>query len=181
MRPSPRLASLSLAILALVHLWWGFRMLLASNLLIGGTQIVGAGGLLLAAVAVSHGARSSMAVGLGAAGIATAVRAISIMPGPFSIATFVLAAGLLGAAYGARRLDLAEDAVGAMALRGGGFTMAAAYAGFLALSVALGGFGPGSLDFVARILGAVLFALAVDAPPLTERKAFAEPPSSVEG
>lgn len=181
MRPRPRLASSALVVLALVHAWWGAKMLLASNVLNGGTQLVSAGGLLLAAVAVGHASRSSLAVGLGAAGLATAIRALAIMPGPFATVTLLLAAGLLAAAYGARRLDLAEDNAGTIALRGGGALMAIAYVAFLGLSVALGGFAPASLEFVVRALAALAFALSIDAPRLTERKAFATMPASADG
>lgn len=181
MRSHPRLASFALVLLATIHSYWGIRQLLGSSVFAGGMQLVAAGGLLLAAVAARDGVRGSIAIGAGVAAIATAARALPMLDAPFGPPTLALAGGFGALAYGAWRLDSRADAVGALAMRGGALVMAASYAGFLSLSVAFGGFGAGSVELVLRILAGLTLALALDAPRMFERKAFARGPASADG
>ena len=156
-------------------------MLLGSNVFTGGTQLVAAGGLLLASVAARDASRGSLAVGAGIAALATGARALAMLSAPFGPPTLALAVGLGALAYGSWRIEERGDSAGALALRGGPIVMAGAYAGFLALSVAFGGFGLGSIEVVVRILAAVSLVFALDAPRVFERKAFARGPASADG
>lgn len=176
MRPRPKLAAFSLLVLATVHAWWGLKMLLGSELLLAGSQLVSVGGLVLAAVAVGQGSRAGLAVGMAIAAASTSVRLLAGLgaPGPFTGATAILTVGMAAIAWGAWRLDAGEGPAQALALRSGGLAMATAYATFLGLSIAFGGPSPGAIEFVARILAALTFAATVDAPSVfRERKAFA--------
>lgn len=183
MRSSPRVAALALLVLAAFHFLWAGRMLLASELLFGGSQLVTAAGLVFAAVAASARARGALAVGLGVVAVATGVRLLAGLaaPGPFLAATAVLAAGFAAAAWGAWRLGGREDAAGALALRGGAVLLAASYATFLALAIVHGAPVSDAVGHAARVVAALLFAAFADAPLAFERKAFAKPAASADG
>lgn len=165
MRPRPQLAANALIVLAIVHAWWGLRTLLGSNLLVAGSQLVSVGGLVLAAAAIPHGAKRSLAVGMGIAAVATGARFVPIVStgfGPFAAATLALTLGMGLVAWGATRAGNAS----ALGLRGGGALMALAYLGFAGASAAFGGAPSDMADLALRAVAAVLFALAVDAPAL---------------
>lgn len=177
MRPRVSLVSASLLVLACIHALWGIRMLAASETLLAGSQLVGAGGLLLASVGA--GSRRTFATGVGIATLATAMRAFVQLatPSPFLGATVVLTLGMALVAWGAWVLDAAPRArLAPFLLRGGFLVWAVAYATFAGLGVALGGrAGIDTLDLTLRAAAALACAVFVDAPPLAlpERKRFA--------
>lgn len=175
MRPRPSVVSLALVVIALIHATWGVRMLANGNMLVALSQLVAAGGILLAGVAVAS--RLTFATGLGIAAGATSLRLLAGLAegsGPWTGPTAALFVGLAAAAWGARRLD-APGPVGVapLVLRGGFVLLAAGYAGFLALSFAFGGQTVDRIDLAVRVAGAVAIAIFVDAPPAAiQRKAF---------
>lgn len=149
--------------LAIVHAWWGLRMLLESHLLVAGSQLVGVGGLILASVAAAHGAKRTLALGMAIAAAATLARFLAGLSAgfdPFAAATLALALGMALAAGGATR----GGGLGALGLRGGGALMSLAYLAFAGASAAFGGAPSDVVDLAARALAAALFAFAVDAP-----------------
>lgn len=180
MRPRPVLVSVAFLTLALLHAWWGARMLLASNTLMAGSQLVSAGAFLLAAVGVRD--RSTFGVALAIAAVATGVRLFAMLPpGPFFGATALLAAGLALAAWGIRRLDTRPAGWEAVPIRGGLALVGVAYLVFLGIGFGMGQApGPGMLDFVARAAAGFAAAAFVDAPSfaLARRNGFAGEPTS---
>ncbi|HVM44996.1 MAG TPA: hypothetical protein VM582_03585 [Candidatus Thermoplasmatota archaeon] len=183
MRPRPWYAALALLALAFLHLVGSLRLLLAGEPLVGGAQVVLAGGFVFAAVAAAHAARASLAVGFAIAAGVVAVRVVATAAdaSPFAAGNGLLAAGLALAAWGAWRLAHVEDARGALALRGGGALMAAGYGAFGGLAFALGASPLVLADFAARAIAALAFAAMVDAPALAERKPFGPGPASADG
>lgn len=164
-RPRPQLAANALFVLAIVHAWWGLRMLLGSDLLVAGSQLVSVGGLVLAAVAIPQGAKRSLAAGMGIAALATAARFFPIVAtgfGPFAAATLGLTIGMALVAWGAAR----DGNASAIGLRGGGALMSLAYLGFVGAAAAFGGAPADMADLALRAVAAAMFALAVDAPAL---------------
>lgn len=179
-RARPAAVSISFLVLAVLHAWWGARMLLASNTLMGGSQLVSAGAFLLAAVSVR--ARMTFATALVVACAATAVRLLGLLPpGPFFLATLALAGGLGLAAWGLRRLEGSPAGWEPLVVRGGFALVALAYLAFVGAGIAAGNApGVGSLDLVARATAGVAAALFVDVPPWRSprRNAFAGEPAS---
>lgn len=177
MRPRVSIVSASLLVLSCLHALWGLRVLAASETFLAGSQLVGAGGLLLASVGADS--RRTFATGIGIAALATSVRAFAHLasPGPFLGATVALALGMSLAAWGARMLDTSPGARSApLLLRGGLLVWAVAYATFAALGVALSDrAGIDTLDLALRAGAALACALYVDAPAIAfpERKRFA--------
>lgn len=177
-RPRPSLVSAALLVLSLIHAAWGLKLLARGNVLMGGTQFVSAGGLLLASAGSSS--RQTLATGLFIASAATSVRLLAQLssPSPFAVPTAALVAGMAVAAWGSRTLDTKETHPYApAALRGGFVMMAFAYLGFVGLDLAFGGnITVTTLDLAARAGASVLIASFIDAPPIAsrrdERKAF---------
>lgn len=46
MRPRPSVVTTALFVLAAIHAWWGVKILLASSVLMGGSQLMSAGALV---------------------------------------------------------------------------------------------------------------------------------------
>lgn len=151
-------------------------MLLGSSVLVGGSQLVSAGALLLAMVAPRDKRAVSIALAIAAA--ATSVRIFAGGLPIFSSLTAVLAIGFALAAWAAHRLDAGHAAWEALALRGGLVLVALAYAGFLVATFATGGpIVARSFDFGARIVAALAIAAFLEAPPakIARRLAAMEP------
>jgi hypothetical protein len=179
-RPRPVVASVSFLALASIHAWWGAKMLLASNTMMGGSQLVAAGALVLAAVGV-HSHRT-LGFALALVGAATALRIPAIASdgfGPFAAATTILAAGYALAGWGALRLAEGRAAWEPLALRSGLLAVALGYAAFVGAGFASGNPpGAGLIDFAIRIGASIAAALYLDAPPsvrLARRGATALP------
>lgn len=176
MRPRPSVVSAALVILALIHASWGLRMLSRGELVIALSQLVSAGGLLLAGAAATSRPTFSTAMGIAAA--ATTLRVLVNLgsPGPWLGVSALLALGMGMAAWAARRLD-APGRVGVTpaVLRGGFVAMALAYLGFLGLGLSFGSAPLDQADLVLRVASALSVALFLDAPrvELPERKALA--------
>jgi len=164
-RPRPSVVSLALIVLALVHASWGFRALASGSLTVALSQLVAAGGLLLAGVAV--GSRRTFGTAMGIAAAATSLRFFVGLsqPGPWLGPTAALVVGMGLAAYGARRLD-GPGPVGItpLWLRGGFVLLAAGYAGFLALVTVNGARPLDQAELVLRIGAALAAAVFLDAP-----------------
>lgn len=176
MKPRPGIVSLAFATLVAIHAWWGVRMLLGSNVLLAGSQLVGAGGLVLAMVAPRD--RRALGLAMGFMAAATGVRIFAGGQPPFTYLTLLLAVGFGAAAWATHRLDDGRATWEPLALRGGFVLAALAYAGFAIASVALGGLDlPRALDFAARILAALAIAAFIEAPPsdLTRRTGASGP------
>lgn len=170
----PAVVSVAFLTLALVHAWWGVKMLLASNTFMGGAQFVSAGAFLLAAASARE--RSTFTFALMIAAAATGVRVFAMLPpGPFFYATALLAGGFALTAWGLRRLDGPTAGWEAIPIRGGLAMAGVAYLAFLGAGFALGNPpGIGSVDFLARALAGFAAAAFIDAPALQlGRKPFA--------
>lgn len=182
MRPRPSVVIAALFVLAAVHAWWGVKILLASNVLMGGSQLMSAGALVFAAVGASH--RRTFAIGMGIAAAATALRLLVTMAdgfGPFSAATTGLTFGMALAAWSAHRLDEGRAGFEGATLRAGFVAMGLAYLAFLALGFMNGGsVGTGTFDLALRAAAAFAIAVFIDAPPVRtmRRNGFAADASS---
>lgn len=149
-------------------------MLAQSAILMGGSQLVSAGGLLLAAAGA--GSRSTLSTGLAVAAIATGVRLVANLgsPGPFLAPMAALVVGFGLAAWGVQRVE-SDAPFAALVLRGGFGAMAGAYAGFAGLIVALGGSVGDALDLGVRCVAALALAAFVDAPSLRQQSSSRAP------
>ncbi|HUR67980.1 MAG TPA: hypothetical protein VM370_01950 [Candidatus Thermoplasmatota archaeon] len=179
MRPRPSLVACGVLLLALLHALWGVRLLVNGRTFLAGTQLVSAGGLLLAAVSVPS--PRTFSTGFAIAALATGVRLLANLssPGPFLAPTAALVAGMGAVGWGAARREAAESPAWVpLALRGGFYGLAAAYAGFAALGATGGSPAFDLAELLVRASAAFACGLFVDAPPLRtrERKAFPEAP-----
>lgn len=170
-RPRPSVVSLALLVIALLHAWWGAKLLLDGAILSPMSQLVSAGGLLLASVGVRS--RSTFATGLFVAGAATSVRVfMALGPGsPIIGPTALLTAAFLLAGWGAWKLDEGRPGAPA-ALRAGLVLVGLAYLGFVALFLSFGR-TPGDVwDLAVRGAAGLVAASFVDAPPVDWARPF---------